>query len=96
MARVLHPDLPHADLALPTLLAVDLPPLVGALTLAGLQGYDFAVCTAHGALDGDGLVAKVGVVEDAADGFAIFLRLHKLTKELGDALDLSVAQFLAL
>ena len=27
VARVLHPDLPHADLALPTLLAVDLPPI---------------------------------------------------------------------
>ena len=41
-ARVLHPDLPHPDLALPTLLAVDLPPLVGALTLAGVLAAEIS------------------------------------------------------
>ena len=42
VARVLHPDLPHADLALPTLLAVDLPPIVGALTLAGVLAAEIS------------------------------------------------------
>jgi SSS family solute:Na+ symporter len=42
VARVLHPDLPHADLALPTLLAVDLPPMVGALTLAGVLAAEIS------------------------------------------------------
>ncbi len=42
VARVLHPDLPHADLALPTLLAVDLPPLIGALTLAGVLAAEIS------------------------------------------------------
>jgi SSS family solute:Na+ symporter len=42
VARVLHPDLPHADLALPTLLAVDLPPVVGALTLAGVLAAEIS------------------------------------------------------
>jgi SSS family solute:Na+ symporter len=36
IARVLHPDLPHRDLALPILLVQDLPLLVGSLGLAAL------------------------------------------------------------
>jgi SSS family solute:Na+ symporter len=35
-ARVLHPSLPHPQLALPTLLMTDLPPIVGAMALAVL------------------------------------------------------------
>jgi solute:Na+ symporter, SSS family len=35
-ARVLHPSLPHPQLALPTLLMSDLPPIVGAMALAVL------------------------------------------------------------
>jgi SSS family solute:Na+ symporter len=42
VARVLHPGLPAADLALPTLLAVDLPPIVGALTLAGVLAAEIS------------------------------------------------------
>jgi SSS family solute:Na+ symporter len=36
IARSLHPDLPRHELALPTLLLHDLPPLVGALGLAAV------------------------------------------------------------
>ena len=42
VARVLHPDLPHPDLALPTLLAIDLPPIIGALTLAGVLAAEIS------------------------------------------------------
>jgi SSS family solute:Na+ symporter len=35
-ARTLHPDLPNHELALPTLLVRDLPPVVGALGLAAV------------------------------------------------------------
>jgi SSS family solute:Na+ symporter len=41
-ARVLHPDLADVNLALPTLLAVDLPPLVGSLTLAGVLAAEIS------------------------------------------------------
>jgi SSS family solute:Na+ symporter len=41
-ARIRHPDLPSPDLALPTLLAVDLPPLVGALTLAAVLAAEIS------------------------------------------------------
>jgi SSS family solute:Na+ symporter len=41
-ARVLHPNLSDVNLALPTLLAVDLPPLVGALTLAGVLAAEIS------------------------------------------------------
>ncbi|HEX7085616.1 MAG TPA: sodium:solute symporter family protein [Vicinamibacterales bacterium] len=41
-ARLRHPDLPSADLALPTLLAVDLPPLVGGLTLAAVLAAEIS------------------------------------------------------
>jgi SSS family solute:Na+ symporter len=36
VARVLHPELPNHELALPTLLVRDLPPIVGALGLAAV------------------------------------------------------------
>ena len=36
IARALHPDLPHHELALPTLLLRDLPPILGALGLAAV------------------------------------------------------------
>jgi len=36
IARTLHPDLPNHELALPTLLVRDLPPIVGALGLAAV------------------------------------------------------------
>ena len=36
VARALHPDLPNHELALPTLLVRDLPPVVGALGLAAV------------------------------------------------------------
>jgi SSS family solute:Na+ symporter len=41
-ARVLHPDLTDVNLALPTLLAVDLPPFVGTLTLAGVLAAEIS------------------------------------------------------
>ncbi len=41
-ARVRHPDLASPDLALPTLLAADLPPFVGALTLAGVLAAEIS------------------------------------------------------
>ena len=41
-ARVLHPNLTDVNLALPTLLAVNLPPLVGALTLAGVLAAEIS------------------------------------------------------
>jgi SSS family solute:Na+ symporter len=46
VARVLHPGLASADQALPTLLAVDLPPLVGALTLAGVFAAELSAAVA--------------------------------------------------
>ena len=46
VARVLHPALASPDQALPTLLAVDLPPLVGALTLAGVFAAEVSAADA--------------------------------------------------
>ncbi len=45
-ARVLHPQLPSEGLALPTLLASDLPPMVGALGLAALFSAEVSTCDA--------------------------------------------------
>lgn len=41
-ARLRHPDLASPDLALPTLLVADLPPFVGALTLAGVLAAEIS------------------------------------------------------
>ena len=41
-ARVMHPDLTDVNLALPTLLAVDLPPVVGTLTLAAVLAAEIS------------------------------------------------------
>ena len=41
-ARVLHPDLPNADLALPTVLAHDLPPVAGSLALAAVLSAEIS------------------------------------------------------
>lgn len=46
VARVLHPDLQSADHALPTLLALDLPPLVGTLTLAAVIAAEISAADA--------------------------------------------------
>lgn len=42
VARIRHPDLQDVNLALPTLLALDLPPLVGSLTLAGVLAAEIS------------------------------------------------------
>ena len=42
VSRVLHPDLLDSNLALPTLLASDLPPVIGALTLAGVLAAEIS------------------------------------------------------
>jgi len=41
-ARLRHPDLPSPDLALPMLLAHDLPPIVGAMTLAAVLAAEIS------------------------------------------------------
>ena len=46
VARVHHPGLPSADLALPVLLGSDLPPLVGALTLASVFAAEVSAADA--------------------------------------------------
>jgi solute:Na+ symporter, SSS family len=46
VARVLHPSLASPDQALPTLLAVDLPPFVGALTLAAVFSAEVSAADA--------------------------------------------------
>jgi SSS family solute:Na+ symporter len=46
VARVRHPGLASADQALPTLLALDLPPAVGALTLAGIFAAEMSAADA--------------------------------------------------
>jgi SSS family solute:Na+ symporter len=46
VARVLHPDLSDTNLALPTLLAFDLPPVIGALTLAGVLSAEISAADA--------------------------------------------------
>jgi SSS family solute:Na+ symporter len=46
MARVLHPGLENRELALPTLLAQDLPPLVGSLGLAALFSAEVSTADA--------------------------------------------------
>jgi hypothetical protein len=61
-----------------------------------LAQHDLAVIAAQRALDGDAVVAKGLVVEDAADGAAVFLGLHEVAKQAGDAGDVLVAQLLAL
>jgi SSS family solute:Na+ symporter len=42
VARVRHPGLEDVNLALPTLLALDLPPVIGALTLAGVLAAEIS------------------------------------------------------
>ena len=42
VARVRHPGLEDVNLALPTLLAMDLPPVIGALTLAGVLAAEIS------------------------------------------------------
>ncbi len=46
VARLLHPALASPDQALPTLLAVDLPPVVGALTLAAVFSAEVSAADA--------------------------------------------------
>jgi SSS family solute:Na+ symporter len=46
VARVLHPALSSPDQALPTLLATDLPPFIGALTLAGIFAAEMSAADA--------------------------------------------------
>jgi SSS family solute:Na+ symporter len=46
IARVLHPDLVNRELALPTLLTADLPPLVGSLGLAALFSAEVSTADA--------------------------------------------------
>jgi SSS family solute:Na+ symporter len=46
IARTLHPDLGHHELALPTLLVQDLPPLVGSLGLAALFSAEVSTADA--------------------------------------------------
>jgi solute:Na+ symporter, SSS family len=46
VARIHHPDLPSADLALPVLLGSDLPPFVGALTLASVFAAEVSAADA--------------------------------------------------
>jgi SSS family solute:Na+ symporter len=46
VARVLHPDLPNRELALPTLFAVDLPPAIGALGLAAVFSAELSAADA--------------------------------------------------
>lgn len=45
-ARALHPDLASHDLALPTLLAQDLPPLIGSIGLAALFSAEISTADA--------------------------------------------------
>jgi SSS family solute:Na+ symporter len=45
-ARALHPDLANHEMALPTLLAADLPPLVGSLGLAALFSAEVSTADA--------------------------------------------------
>ncbi len=46
VARIHHPGLPSADLALPVLLGSELPPLVGALTLASVFAAEVSAADA--------------------------------------------------
>jgi solute:Na+ symporter, SSS family len=46
VARIHHPGLPSADLALPVLLGSDLPPLVGALTVASVFAAEVSAADA--------------------------------------------------
>ena len=46
VARIHHPDLRSADLALPVLLGSDLPPIVGALTLASVFAAEVSAADA--------------------------------------------------
>ena len=45
-ARLLHPSLPNAELALPTLMVKDLPPAVGALALAAVFSAEVSAADA--------------------------------------------------
>lgn len=45
-ARVLHPGLPHHELALPTLLTIDLPPAIGTLGLAAVFSAELSAADA--------------------------------------------------
>lgn len=45
-ARVLHPDLPHRELALPTLFTSDLPPAIGTLGLAAVFSAELSAADA--------------------------------------------------
>ena len=67
-----------------------------ALQLALCRQHHLARLVALGPLHGDRAVAEGGIVEDAADGFAVPLRLLELPEQAGDLLDMRVRQFLAL
>ena len=48
------------------------------------------------AFNRDGAVAKVFVLKNAADGFAVYLRFFGRTKQAGNVADVRVAEFFAL
>jgi SSS family solute:Na+ symporter len=92
IARLLHPDLPRDDLALPTLLRADLPAVIGALGLAAL--FSAEVSTADAILF---MLATSGsqdlyhrfVKPSATDGEV--LRVARWTAVVGGALGVAIA-----
>jgi hypothetical protein len=67
-----------------------------ALVLALGYRNDVGLLILQWPLHGDGAVAEVHVLEDAADGCAVPLRLLELAEEARDLSDVFVAQLLAL
>ncbi len=92
IARVLHPDLARPDLALPTLLAVDLPPLVGALTLAGVLAAEISSADAvlfMLATSSSQELYRRFIAPDATD--AQVLRLARIVAVVAGALGIAMA-----
>ncbi len=81
LARVLHPDLPNGELALPTLLRDDMPPWLGALALAAL--FSAEVSSADAVL----FMLSTSIARDLYAGH--------LRPDAGDAAQLRVARVAA-
>jgi SSS family solute:Na+ symporter len=92
VSRALHPDLPNHELALPVLLARDLPPLVGSLGLAAL--FSAEVSSADAIL----FMLATSLSQDLYKGFVNpsatdrqVLRVARLAAVWGGALGVALA-----
>jgi SSS family solute:Na+ symporter len=92
VARALHPALPDQELALPTLLMQDLPPLLGAVGLAAAFTTDVNTADAVLFMLSTSLAQDLyrGIVNPSASDAQV-LRVARLAAALGGALGVALA-----